>query len=137
MRAALKFDWGDLSGSFHGRARRQPKGNQLLLTLPMNPLAGYVMGIEEFETGRMPTDDEHARCAASCTRRWTRAPAAVGAASGADGPRPVQRDSRCSPMNTDVMHEGPCHEMARVLASAARVPEMTLSSWDPRQDAKH
>ena len=39
---------------------RQPKGVNLLPYVPMNPLLGYVMGIDESKTGRMPTDDEHA-----------------------------------------------------------------------------
>ena len=40
---------------------RLPKGVNLLPYVPMNPLLGYVMGIEESKTGRMPTDDEHAQ----------------------------------------------------------------------------
>ena len=53
---------GDLS-AVHGPLDRLPKGVNVLPYVPMNPLLGYVMGIEESKTGRMPTDEEHRRCA--------------------------------------------------------------------------
>ncbi len=40
----------------------------LLPYVPMNPLMGYVMGIDESKTGRMPTDAEHADDAPSAQR---------------------------------------------------------------------
>jgi N-acyl-D-aspartate/D-glutamate deacylase len=55
-----------------------------------------------------------------------------------DGPSSVQRDFDGSPMNTDVMHDETCMEMAKVLgARGDGFQELTLSSWDPRRDAQH
>ncbi len=55
-----------------------------------------------------------------------------------DGPSSVQRDFDGSPMNTDVMHDETCLEMARVLGERGEgFQELTLSSWDPKADAKH
>src|SRR5947209_8720640 len=60
MQAAMKFDW-ETYPQFLNAVERQPKGINLLPFLPMNPLLGYVMGIDESKTGRLPTDAEHAR----------------------------------------------------------------------------
>ena len=138
MQAALKFDW-ETYPQFMDALDRQPKGVNLLPYLPMNPLLGYVMGIEESKTGRMPTDDEHA-----AMRRILHEAMDAGACGWSaqrlvpNGPSSVQRDFDGSPMNTDVMHDETCAEMARVLGERGEgFQEMTLSSWDPRQDAKH
>jgi N-acyl-D-amino-acid deacylase len=41
-------------------------------------------------------------------------------------------------MNTDVMHDETCVEMAKVLGQRGEgFQELTLSSWDPKADAKH
>jgi N-acyl-D-amino-acid deacylase len=138
MRAALKFDW-ETYPQFMDALDRQPKGVNLLPYLPMNPLLGYVMGIEQSKTGRMPSDDEHA-----AMRRILHEAMDAGACGWSaqrlvpNGPSSVQRDFDGSPMNTDVMHDETCIEMARVLGERGEgFQEMTLSSWDPRQDAKH
>jgi len=57
MQAAMKFDW-ETYPEFLNALDRQPKGVNLLPFVPMNPLLGYVMGIEESKTGRLPTDQE-------------------------------------------------------------------------------
>ena len=54
MQAAMKFDW-ETYPQFMDALDRQPKGINLLPYVPMNPLMGYVMGIDESKTGRMPT----------------------------------------------------------------------------------
>jgi len=138
MQAALQFDW-ETYPQFMDALDRQPKGVNLLPYLPMNPLLGYVMGIEESKTGRMPTADEHA-----AMRRILHEAMDAGACGWSaqrlvpNGPSSVQRDYDGSPMNTDVMHDETCIEMARVLGERGEgFQEMTLSSWDPRQDAKH
>ena len=138
MQAALKFDW-ETYPQFMDALERQPKGVNLLPYLPMNPLLGYVMGIEQSKTGRMPTDDEHA-----AMRRILNEAMDAGACGWSaqrlvpNGPSSVQRDFDGSPMNTDVMHDATCIEMARVLGERGEgFQEMTLSSWDPKQDAKH
>jgi len=59
MKAAMKFDWESYP-QFMDALDRQPKGMNLLPYVPMNPLMGYVMGIDESKTGRMPTEAEHA-----------------------------------------------------------------------------
>ncbi len=56
----MTFDWESYP-QFMDALDRLPKGVNLLPYVPMNPLMGYVMGIEESKTGRMPTDDEHAQ----------------------------------------------------------------------------
>jgi len=138
MQAALRFDW-ETYPEFMDALDRQPKGVNLLPYLPMNPLLGYVMGIEESKTGRMPTDDEHA-----AMRRILHEAMDAGACGWSaqrlvpNGPSSVQRDFDGSPMNTDVMHDETCLEMARVLGERGEgFQEMTLSSWDPRKDAEH
>jgi len=92
MQAAMKFDW-ETYPQFLNALDRQPKGVNLLPFVPMNPLLGYVMGIEESKTGRLPTDDEHARMrqllneamdAGACGWSAQRLPP--------DGPSSVQRD---------------------------------------------
>ena len=41
-------------------------------------------------------------------------------------------------MNTDMMHDETCIEMAKVLGERGEgFQELTLSSWDPKADAKH
>ena len=41
-------------------------------------------------------------------------------------------------MNTDLMHDETCIEMARVLGERGEgFQELNLSSWDPKADAKH
>jgi N-acyl-D-amino-acid deacylase len=138
MQAALKFDW-ETYPEFLDTLDRQPKGVNLLPYLPMNPLLGYVIGIEESKTGRLPTNDEHA-----AMRRILHEAMDAGACGWSaqrlvpNGPSAVQRDFDGSPMNTDVMHDETCIEMAKVLSERGEgFQELTLSSWDPRQDARH
>ena len=111
----------------------------LLPYVPMNPLMGYVMGIDESKTGRMPSEHEHAEM-----RRLLNEAMDAGACGWSaqrlmpDGPSAVQRDYDGSPMNTDVMHDETCLEMAKVLAERGDgFQELTLSGWDPKADAKH
>ena len=79
MKAAMTVGLGHLSPVLD-RIERLPKGVNVLPYVPVNPLMGYVMGIEQSKTGRMPTDDEHAQMRRICsTKRWTPAPT--------DGPR--------------------------------------------------
>jgi N-acyl-D-amino-acid deacylase len=138
MQAAMKFDWESYP-EFMDALDRQPKGVNLLPNLPMNPLLSYVMGIDESKTGRMPTDQEHATM-----RRLLNEAMDAGAHGWSaqrlkpDGPSSVQRDFDGSPMNTDIMHDETCLEMAKVLGERGEgAMEMTLVSWDPKQDAKH
>ncbi|MGH7839159.1 MAG: N-acyl-D-amino-acid deacylase family protein, partial [Candidatus Binataceae bacterium] len=138
MKAAMKFDWESYP-EFMDALDRQPKGVNLLPNVPMNPLLGYVMGIDESKTGRMPTDQEHATM-----RRLLNEAMDAGAHGWSaqrlkpDGPSSVQRDFDGSPMNTDIMHDETCFEMAKVLGERGEgAMEMTLVSWDPKQDAKH
>jgi len=105
----------------------------------MNPLLGYVMGIDESKTGRMPTEQEHATM-----RRLLNEAMDAGACGWSaqrlvpDGPSSVQRDFDGSPMNTDIMHDETCIEMAKVLGERGEgFQELTLSSWDPKKDAQH
>jgi N-acyl-D-aspartate/D-glutamate deacylase len=138
MQAAMKFDW-ETYPQFMDALDRQPKGINLLPYVPMNPLLGYVMGLDESKTGRMPTDQEHA------TMRRLLSEAMDAGACGwsaqrlmPDGPSSVQRDFDGSPMNTDIMHDETCIEMAKVLGERGEgFQELTLSSWDPKKDAKH
>jgi len=60
MQAAMPFNWESYP-QFMDALDAAPKGVNLLPYVPMNPLMGYVMGIEESKSGRMPTDDEHAK----------------------------------------------------------------------------
>jgi len=138
MQAAMKFDW-ETYPEFMDALDRQPKGINLLPYVPMNPLLGYVMGIDESKTGRMPTDKEHAEM-----RRVLNEAMDAGACGWSaqrlkpDGPSSVQRDFDGSPMNTDLMHDETCIEMARVLGERGEgFQELTLVSWNPRQDAEH
>ncbi len=140
MQAAMapKWDWESYP-QFMDTLDRLPKGVNLLPSVPMNPVLGYVMGIEESKTGRMPTDQEHAQM-----RRILHEAMNAGACGWSaqrlkpDGPSSVQRDYDGSPMNTDIMHDETCIEMARVLGERGRGhQELTLVSWDPKQDAKH
>ena len=140
MKAAMepKWDWESYP-QFMDTLDRLPKGVNLLPTLPMNPVLGYVMGIEESKTGRMPTDREHAEM-----RRLLNEAMDAGACGWSaqrmvpNGPSSVQRDYDGSPMNTDVMHDETCIEMARVLGERGEGhQELTLVSWDPKQDARH
>jgi N-acyl-D-amino-acid deacylase len=137
MQAAMKFDW-ETYPEFLDALDRQPKGINLLPFVPMNPLLGYVMGIEESKTGRLPSDAEHARMrqilneamdAGACGWSAQRLPP--------DGPSSVQRDYDATPMNTDIMHDETCIEMAKVLGERGEgFQELTLSTWDPKQDAQ-
>ena len=62
----------------------------------------------------------------------------VGAAADPERAAAVQRDFDGSPMNTDVMHDETCLEMARVLGERGEgFQELTLASWDPKKDADH
>jgi len=136
MQSAMKFDW-ETYPEFLNAVDRQPKGVNLLPFLPMNPLLGYVMGIDESKTGRLPTDDEHARMrqllneamdAGACGWSAQRLPP--------DGPSSVQRDYDATPMNTDIMHDETCIQMAKVLGERGEgFQELTLSTWNPKQDA--
>src|SRR5216684_2239201 len=138
MQAAMPFDWESYP-QFMDKLDQVPKGVNLLPYVPMNPVLGYVMGIEESKTGRMPTDDEHA-----AMRRILHEAMDAGACGWSaqrlipGGPSAVQRDFDGSPMNTDVMHDETCLEMARVLGERGEgFQELTLASWDPRKDAEH
>src|ERR1700732_3711665 len=103
MQSAMKFDW-ETYPQFMDALDRQPKGVNLLPYVPMNPLLGYVMGIEESKTGRMPTDDEHAQM-----RRILNEAMDAGACGWSaqrllpNGPSAVQRDFDGSPMTTDLL----------------------------------
>ena len=137
MQAAMKFDW-ETYPQFMDALERQPKGVNLLPYVPMNPLLGYVMGIEESKTGRMPTEEEHAQM-----RRILNEAMDAGACGWSaqrllpNGPSAVQRDFDGSPMNTDIMHDETCIEMAKVLAERGEgFQELTLATWDPKADAK-
>ena len=138
MQAAMKFNWESYP-QFMDALDATPKGVNLLPYVPMNPLMGYVMGLEESKTGRMPTDDEHAKM-----RQLLHQAMDAGACGWSaqrlmpDGPSAVQRDFDGSPMNTDVMHDETCLEMARVLGERGEgFQELTLASWDPKKDADH
>jgi N-acyl-D-amino-acid deacylase len=137
MQAAMKFDW-ETYPQFLNAVDRQPKGVNLLPFVPMNPLLGYVMGIDESKTGRMPTDAEHAEM-----RRILNEAMDAGACGWSaqrlppDGPSSVQRDYDATPMNTDIMHDETCIEMAKVLGDRGEgFQELTLSTWNPKQDAQ-
>jgi hypothetical protein len=87
----------------------------------------------------MPTDAEHATM-----RRLLNEAMDAGACGWSaqrlvpNGPSAVQRDFDGSPMNTDLMHDETCIEMAKVLGQRGEgFQELTLSSWDPKADAKH
>src|SRR6202790_747231 len=87
----------------------------------------------------MPTDDEQAKM-----RQLLHQAMDAGAAGWSaqrlipGGPSAVQRDFDGSPMNTDVMHDETCLEMARVLGERGEgFQELTLASWDPKKDADH
>jgi len=137
MQAAMPFDWESYP-QFLDKLDTMPKGINLLPYVPMNPLLGYVMGIDESKTGRMPTDDEHAKMrhilneamdAGACGWSAQRLPP--------DGPSSVQRDYDATPMNTDIMHDETCIEMAKVLGERGEgFQELTLSTWNPKQDAQ-
>jgi N-acyl-D-aspartate/D-glutamate deacylase len=138
MQAAMNFTW-ETYPQFMDALDRQPKGINLLPYVPMNPLLGYVMGIDESKTGRMPTEQEHATM-----RRLLNEAMDAGACGWSaqrlvpDGPSSVQRDFDGSPMNTDIMHDETCIEMAKVLGERGEgFQELTLSSWDPKKDAQH
>jgi N-acyl-D-amino-acid deacylase len=140
MQAAMapQWDW-ETYPQFMDTLDRLPKGVNLLPSVPMNPVLGYVMGIDESKTGRMPTDKEHAEM-----RRILNEAMDAGACGWSaqrlkpDGPSSVQRDFDGSPMNTDIMHDETCLEMARVLGQRGQGhQELTLVSWDPKEDAKH
>jgi len=138
MKAAMNFTW-ETYPQFMDALERQPKGINLLPYVPMNPLLGYVMGIDESKTGRMPTEQEHATM-----RRLLNEAMDAGACGWSaqrlvpDGPSSVQRDFDGSPMNTDIMHDETCIEMAKVLGERGEgFQELTLSSWDPKKDAQH
>jgi N-acyl-D-aspartate/D-glutamate deacylase len=60
MQASMPFDWESYP-QFMDKLDLLPKGINLLPYVPLNPVLGYVMGIEESKTGRMPTDAEHAK----------------------------------------------------------------------------
>jgi N-acyl-D-aspartate/D-glutamate deacylase len=140
MKAAMEPQWDwETYPQFMDTLDRLPKGVNLLPSVPMNPVLGYVMGIDESKTGRMPTDKEHAEM-----RRILHEAMDAGACGWSaqrlkpDGPSSVQRDFDGSPMNTDIMHDETCVEMARVLGERGQGHmELTLVSWDPKQDAKH
>jgi N-acyl-D-amino-acid deacylase len=138
MQAAMNFTW-ETYPQFMDALDKQPKGINLLPYVPMNPLLGYVMGIDESKTGRMPTEKEHATM-----RRLLNEAMDAGACGWSaqrlvpDGPSSVQRDFDGSPMNTDIMHDETCIEMAKVLGERGEgFQELTLSSWDPKKDAQH
>jgi len=138
MQAAMNFTW-ETYPQFMDALDKQPKGINLLPYVPMNPLLGYVMGIDESKTGRMPTEQEHATM-----RRLLNEAMDAGACGWSaqrlvpDGPSSVQRDFDGSPMNTDIMHDETCIEMAKVLGARGEgFQELTLSSWDPKKDAQH
>jgi N-acyl-D-aspartate/D-glutamate deacylase len=138
MQAAMKFDW-ETYPQFLDALDRQAKGVNLLPYVPMNPVLSYVMGLEESKTGRLPTDQEHATM-----RRLLNEAMDAGAYGWSaqrlvpDGPSSVQRDFDGSPMNTDIMHDETCIEMAKVLGERGEgFQELTLSSWDPKKDAQH
>ena len=138
MQAAMNWDW-ETYPQFMDALDAAPKGVNLLPYVPMNPLMSYVMGLEESKTGRMPTDDEHAKM-----RRLLHQAMDAGACGWSaqrlmpNGPSSVQRDFDGSPMNTDVMHDETCLEMARVLGERGEgFQELTLASWDPKKDADH
>jgi N-acyl-D-amino-acid deacylase len=140
MKAAMapQWDW-ETYPEFMNALDRLPKGVNLLPSVPMNPVLGYVMGIDESKTGRMPTDKEHAEM-----RRILNEAMDAGACGWSaqrlkpDGPSSVQRDFDGSPMNTDIMHDETCIEMARVLGQRGQGhQELTLVSWNPKEDAKH
>jgi len=138
MQAAMKFDW-ETYPQFMDALDRQAKGVNLLPYVPMNPLLGYVMGIEESKTGRLPSEQEHARM-----RQLLNEAMDAGACGWSaqrlvpDGPSAVQRDFDGSPMNTDIMHDETSIEMAKVLGERGDgFQELTLASWDPKKDAQH
>jgi len=138
MKAALTWDW-ETYPQFMDTLDRLPKGVNLLPYVPMNPVLNYVMGIEAAKSGRMPTEAEHAQM------RRILHEAMDASAHGwsaqrlkPDGPSAVQRDFDGSPMNTDIMHDETCLEMARVLGARGEgFMELTLVSNDPKADAAH
>jgi N-acyl-D-aspartate/D-glutamate deacylase len=138
MQAAMPFDW-ETYPQFLDKLDSIPKGMNLLPYVPMNPLLGYVMGIDESKTGRMPTDEEHKKMRAILNEAMDAGAAGWSAQRlKPDGPSSVQRDYDGAPMNTDVMHDETCFEMAKVLGDRGEgFQELTLSTWDPKADAQH
>jgi N-acyl-D-amino-acid deacylase len=138
MKAAMPWDWHTYP-EFLDSVERLPKGVNVLPYVPVNPLMGYVMGIEQSKTGRMPTDDEH-RMMAHLLNEAMDAGAYGWSAQRLkpDGPSAVQRDWDGSPMNTDVMHDETCKLFAKVLGERGEgFQELTLASWNPKEDARH
>jgi len=138
MKAALTWDW-ETYPQFMDTLDRLPKGVNVLPYVPMNPVLNYVMGVEAAKSGRMPSESEHAQM-----RRILHEAMDAGAHGWSaqrlkpDGPSAVQRDFDGTPMNTDIMHDETCLEMARVLGARGEgFMELTLVGNDPKVDAKH
>src|SRR5260370_1362150 len=131
MKAAMPFDW-ETYPQFMDKLDKQPKGINLLPYVPMNPLMGYVMGVDDSKTGRMPTDQEHATM-----RRLLNEAMDAGACGWSaqrlkpDGPSAVQRDFDGSPMKPDIMHDETCIEMAKELGDPRR--REALKTTMPRE----
>src|SRR5579871_6283889 len=138
MQAAMTWDW-ETYPQFLNTLERLPKGVNILPYVPMNPMLNYVMGIEDAKSGRMPTEAEHA-----AMRRIMNEAMDAGACGWSaqrlkpQGFASVQRDYDGTPMNTDIMHDETCLEMARVLgARGDGFQELTLVGKDPKIDALH
>ncbi len=138
MQAAMTWDW-ETFPQFMDSLDRLPKGLNVLPCVPMNPVLNYVMGIDAAKSGRLPTESEHAQM-----RRIMHEAMDAGACGWSaqrlkpEGFASVQRDYDGTPMNTDVMHDETCLEMARVLGARGEgFQELTLVSGDVKTDAKY
>lgn len=138
MAQGMPWDWTTFP-EYLDSLERTSKAVNVLPYVPVGPLLVNVLGLDDAKSGRLPTEEEHARIAALLHEAMD----AGGCGWSAQrlpptGPAAVQRDWDGTPMPTDMMNDATCFVLARVLAERNQgVVQMTLTTADVRHDLAH
>ncbi len=138
MKQGMPWDWTSFP-EYLDSLDRTPKALNILPYVPVGPMLVDVLGLDDAKSGRMPTEEEHARLAkmlhdsmdaGGCGWSAQRLPPT--------GPAAVQRDWDGTPMPTDMMNDETALVFAQVLAERNQgVQQLTLTTDDIRHDLAH
>lgn len=113
MKAGMPWDWVTFP-EYIASVSRAPKAINVAVTVPLNPLMVWVMGMDRAKSGQLPTDEEHRELARLFDEAMDAG--AIGISAQRLGEGTIQPDFDGTPLPTDLLHD----ETMLVLADVVR-----------------
>ncbi len=112
MKAGMPWDWITFP-EFIKSVQRAKKSINIAISVPLNPLMVWAMGLERAKSGVLPSQAEHAEMARLLDEAMDAG--AIGVSAQRMGVGSIQRDYDGTPMATDLMHDETMLVLADVL----------------------